>query len=104
MAEMTKTEYLYYVDIELAWEPYHIDFKAKEAQGRMGEWLFKYVGEMGNARYGLLEWRAQGWRWAWSLSCAKLQMPNGIYFLEREDATRFVLTFPDISRLMQRPL
>jgi hypothetical protein len=97
-------EHMTYVNIELAWAPFKHDIPAKSAQGEMGEWLMDNVGQMGICRASLDEWKYMhpSWRWAWSLSSGKFQLPLGVYFLHPIDATRFALTFPLITRMTGR--
>jgi len=97
METSTTYQILTYVNIEGAWEPFHHDIPAKTEQGRIGEWLLNNVGPMGNARFPV-----DGWKWAWSLSTAKLDMPVGVYFVDKEDATAFMLKYAGLARMHGR--
>ncbi len=92
----TTKKFASFINIEEAWAPFKHDIPAKGEQGKIGEWLFDNIGYMGNNRVSLDEWDLHRYRWAWSLSTGKFDLPVGIYFLHREDALRFVLTYSNI--------
>lgn len=94
---------LYFVNIELAWEKFHVDLFASREGLKFRDWLVENIGDMGDVRADMCEWmNVPNWKWAWSLTSAHLNMPVGIYFRNREDVTRFMLTFSDVARLPHR--
>lgn len=96
--EITKSlNQLHYIEIHSVWNSYVHDIPAKTMQGHIGSWLLTNVGEMGMASLLSSEWK-DSQTWCWSLLNGRFDLPFGVYFRNREDATRFVLTFPDFAR------
>jgi hypothetical protein len=97
MSELNVNASLIFIYIENAWSHYKHDIPAKIAWAEMYTWLLDNVGSIGDTRIDHLYW-SKDQCWCWSLTNAGLyDLPMGVYFKHRIDATRFLLTFPDAS-------